>query len=182
MLTFIKKHKNLLPILFLAALSLFTVCSILYSRMKVDTLGYWYELTYAHMAAFLIVACDIAIYLFFRKMFKYSVGVTIVIGLFGLLNYTLETYTIGIGSVSIQPISFFVSIIYFILNFKRIKGGEEKDIQKKELNSDSEKIDSYKSRYQDKTIEELEVLIVDKRYTLEARTAASEILADRTQL
>jgi len=122
-----QKYKMLIPILVLAGLCMFTVATFI--RGTVDMNGFEYEfmLTVKHYGAFVSVMVNLVSFFVFRKYFKYIFILTLLLGLFSIINFTpLDTqWMLRAGSIliEIQPTAFLVGILTIVLNFKTIEKG-----------------------------------------------------------
>ncbi len=94
------------------------------------------------------------------------------------INAIVDSYRFGIGRLTVQPLSLLVGIVYLAINYNKVKG-DTADISRSA--PDREKVDDFKQRYANQSIEELEALTDYIRYTKEARLAATELLAERVK-
>lgn len=116
-----RKHKNLLPIFLLAAICLWAIFEVLFIKVDYNGVLYSRQFSISNILAFIAVTVDIILYFYAHKYFKYAVMITVALGLIGLLNYQSSTVSVGIFFLSIQPLSFAVGLLYFIINYRQIK-------------------------------------------------------------
>jgi hypothetical protein len=178
MMSVIKKHKNLIPILFLAMISLYTVINVLFYSYTMDGVTYNYNFSIQNFPAFFAVVINIMSYFLFRAYFRYFVLVTIILGIFGLLSYTI--YNTSINSIPFQFTSLMTGLLYIILNYDRFKKrlGIPADKEMEDA-SNPQQIESFKKKFGNKADHQLEDILSDARFINDARTAAKEILKER---
>ena len=172
----IKQHKNLVPILILLSISLWTTYEVLFTKFEYEGVLYDRNFSRTNWLAFIALTIDIGVYVFARKYFKAFVIATVLLGFIGVLNYTSTTYVITF-IIPFQPISFGIGLLYLILNFKRIKArlDSPKDDTQASV-PDIKKIEEFKAKYRHKPLEELQALSTDRRFVREAKIAAKELL------
>jgi hypothetical protein len=172
----IKQHKNLVPILILLSICLWTTCEVIFTKFEHEGILYDRSLSRTNWLAFIAITIDIGVYVFARKYFKAFVIATVLLGFIGVLNYTSSTYVVNF-IIPFQPISLGIGLLYLILNFKRVKAwlDSPKDDTHEAL-PNINKIEEFKAKYRYKTLEELQVLSADKRFVPEAKIAAKELL------
>jgi len=176
MVNFIKSNKNLIPILLLALLSFWTVYDVFFIKVALDGKLYKQGFSVPNIIGFSTIPINLAAYFFLRKFFKYFVSITILLGLLGLIDFSSNNLTFSISFFSFQVISFLVGVLYIILNFKWVKSLFA--IKRMPLSLDIEKVNAFKEHYQTKNREELEIIKTDNRYIVEAKLAATELLAE----
>lgn len=128
--------------------------------------------------AWLITTLDIIVFFTKRSWFRYVVIMTLVIGILGIIRFTVEKTSYQINSsIELESTSFIFGFLYFLINLKRFFPTKtNKTIAEKQ---NVEKIEELKEKYINRTSEELKSLLVDSRYGEEAKMAAIEILQER---
>ena len=181
MTTIIKRNKNLIPIILLGGLCLYTCYEILFVEVEYDGTLYFRKFSITNAIAFLLVLTNLSVYFLARKYFKYSVFATIILGFVGLMNYTPDKVVVNF-IIPFEPVSLIVGFAYLILNFKRLKT-KIPDNRKVNLSNapDYEKVEEFKFKYRNKTLEELELLVNDKRFVVEAKIAAKDLLEEQNK-
>ena len=176
----IKKYKNLLPILCLALISIYTIFYILLYKEKSDGNEYTMEFSIENILGFTAILFNIIFYFINKNVFKYLVISTIILGIVGVLNYTFFVTSVDFLFIPIQPISFLAGLTYFILNYSRIKHWFDDVTHANEpIIQDEEKIEKLTNKLQNMSSEELNEIIDSKSYTLEAKIAAKKLLENR---
>jgi hypothetical protein len=185
-----QKYKMLIPVLVLTGLCVFTVVRYILGTNEINGEDYNFMLTAKHYGAFVAVTVNLISFFAFRQYFKYIFGVTILLGLFCIINFTPVDikWTLRIGSIKIgfQPTAFLVGLLTFVLNFKDkiltfdSSNGEvsEQNLQDNQKRFDEE-VENFKQKYFSYSSEDLTQLIADKRYTASALEAARQILNER---
>lgn len=166
--TEITRHKNLLPVIILLCLCLYTAYEVFFNNV----VG-----TIQNILGFVFVLVDIICYFYARKQFKYWVFATLLLGLLGVLNFTPFIYTITVVFITFHVIPFLFIIFYCLLNLKRILATKDNDINI----PDHKKVENLMDRYQNRTTEQLKDIRNSNRYSIEAKTAASELLKARSR-
>ena len=169
----LKKIKNLIPIIILGIFCLSTIIQTLLINPQ-------YVLHINHILGCISVIVCIVFYFKLRKHFRTAVIATLILGLVGLLNFTVAVYRFNVGPLSLELVSLLTSFLYLILNFTGLK---EKYIGSDELEilPDLSAIKKYKLKYSHLSDQELEELKKDPRFMVEVKMAVEEILNDRRQ-
>lgn len=181
--------RQLIPLLLLTILTIITLTIFVVGEFS-NNADNRFILTIKHYLGFTILIINYLVYFYSRKQFKIIIGVTLILGLFNLINFTaseISTY-IGIGSLKIgcQPYFFLICFVTYISNRKAVNNliGElfgptpEKAIQKQEK-YETETIQRFIDKYQSYSNEQLENILTDKRYVSEALEASKRILEQR---
>ncbi len=186
-----QKYKMLIPILVLTGLCVLTVATLIRETVEMDGVNYDFMLTEKHYGAFVAVIINFISFFAFRQYFKYVFCLTILLGLFCIINFTPldSNWFFRIGSLKIvfQPTAFLVGLLTLAINFKTFKAaldynnhGEvsEQNLQdnQKRFNEDVEK---FKEKYLNYSSDDLTQFVADKSYTASALEAARQILNDR---
>ena len=113
----IKRHKNFIPILFLAGLCIWTTFEILFIKVEIEGELYDRSFLRTNILAFIAVGLNVCSYYFARKYFKYAVIATIVFGFIGIFNFTATTYVVNF-IIPFQPVSLIFGLLYLIINYE----------------------------------------------------------------
>ena len=186
------KQKQLIPTLILAIICIFTLATLMFGTLKwYSGEIYNYTITSKHYGAFVAVTINLILYFAYRPLYKYTLSATLLLGLFNIINFTVAEYKWSTGFTwlntgEFQPTSFFVGLITFTINIKRIafrlapkteQTSEQIAIERqKEFNADVEK---FKNIYHSKSSEDLIQIIADRKYTATALAAAQQIIDER---
>ena len=175
----ILQYKNLLPILFLCCLSIWTIIEVIFVKTEYEGAFYDKHFSVANYIAFSALIADLLFYFYLRKYFKYTVLVTVILGLLGTINYHTTVFTF-VFIIPFQPTSLLIAILYVGLNFERTKTKIlGKNIPEDEKQLDLEKVETFKRKFANKSTEELTELIGDRRFIKEAKIASTQILNER---
>ncbi len=185
-----QKYKMLIPVLVLTGLCTLTVVTLIRGKVEMNGTDYNFMLTEKHYGAFVAVTLNLISFFAFRQYFKYVFGLTILLGLFSIINFTpLDSkWTLRIGSLKFgfQPTAFLVGLLTFTLNFKYIiltfdkSKGEVSDQNLQDIQKHfNEDVENFKQKYLSYSSDDLTQLIIDKRYTDSAIEAARQILNER---
>ena len=175
----ILRHKNLLPILLLCCLSIWTIIEIIFIKTEYEGEFYDKHFSVANYIAFSALIADLIFYFYLRKYFKYAVLATLILGLLGIINYHTTVFTF-VFIIPLQPTSLLIAILYLGLNFERTKTRLlGKNVPDEEKQLDVEKVEKFKRKFANKSTEELTELIGDRRFVKEAKIASTQILNER---
>jgi hypothetical protein len=172
MIELIKKYKNLIPILLLGCLAIFTFLHVSLYTFEYNGELEKRTLKVAHFYALGVIIGNILVYFYARNYFKITIIFTIIIGNFGLINYTPDAYNLTF-ILPFEPVSCLLALSYLFINFYKINS--KRNIQYN-ISPDLEKIEEFKNKFANRSTHELERYKTDMRYVLEARMAAEELL------
>ncbi|GEM_PF-2100384 len=179
MIETLKRHKNFIPIILLAGLTLYTVYEVLFTKVEYQGTLYDKSFSRENILGFIAMTAIIGIYLFARKYFQNVVIIILYLGILGIVNFTSGTYVITFV-LPLHIVPAFTAILYLAINYKKIKnrldGALDSGI---EISPDREKVKEFKNKYQHKTDNELEEIVIDKRFVMEAKIASTELLNER---
>lgn len=121
MTNFLRLHKNLLPLLALAALCVYTVLVTLFGQVYHEGAYYNRAFDFRHYLAFAAVALNLVVYFRFRPWFKLPLIGMLLLGVLDFLSFTPDRFSIGFGvrdvlRISLQPLSLLVIGVYYLLN------------------------------------------------------------------
>ncbi len=171
MIGLIKRHKNLIPLLILAIAAIYTIGNFIFNRYENEGVTHTYSLSIENYLAFLAIVLNLVVYFYVRTQFKKVIIATLLISVAGFLNYLPIKISINFG-ISLQLFPLLISLFYIFLNFNSLF---KQKVNEKEL-PDFNKILDFKEKYANKAAEELIAIVDDKRFTIEAKLAAKELL------
>lgn len=120
----LKNDRQLLPLILLLVFCLNAFIAELRGTVFIDDEVYDFTLTIKHYFTFVALGVNVVIYFWFRPFYKYSLGITVALGLLNLLTFPAieETRTISVNSLklSFQPSAFWVGLFAYIINFKKV--------------------------------------------------------------
>ncbi|MFY7732087.1 MAG: hypothetical protein ACOVSR_01300 [Bacteroidia bacterium] len=191
-LTTLKQQLQILPVLLLTIYCIDAIVTAMRGTVVMAGITYDYELTIKHFIAFGAIGVNFFTYFFLRQFYKYTLGLTIAIGLFNLMTFSaLQTKSIiGINSLKIgfQPSAFWAGLLAYIINFKRINEfildnlvtkqtpEEQERIEKVRF---AEEVEKFKGKYKNYSAETLTEIITANKYVPEALEAARQLLNER---
>jgi len=122
LLTRLKQQTQLLPLLLLTAYCIDAVITAVRRTVVMAGVTYDYELTIKHYIAFGAIGINFLTYFFLRPFYKYTLGLTVAVGLFNIMTFSAlkTTSSFGINSLQIafQPSAFWAGLLAYIINFK----------------------------------------------------------------
>ncbi|WP_258542567.1 hypothetical protein [Parvicella tangerina] len=124
---------------------------------------------------FALVGIAGAIYFFNKSIYYYTLLVVFIAGLIGLLNFTPVKYSFSVIFIRFDPVFLVLLGVHLIVFYKSI----ESRAQRNKEASRHQQIDSFKSKFRDKTVDELKALTQTKGFREEAKQAATELLKEK---
>lgn len=186
-MSFLSRHKQLLPALLLFALSTWTTARILFIREVSGNSVTTYDFTPAHYLGLSAVACCILSYFIFRKAYRFLLGITLTLGVFSVFNFTLSVHVVNLGlgavKISFEPVSLCVALLVLALNAQRISQflrDKSTVHDPNEIKGECEQeVKKFRIRYSASPTEELQKVVGDTRLKPEAIEAAKQLLEER---
>lgn len=187
---FYSKHKQLIPVLVLLSLSIYSAFQILTGSVIIHNKVAHFNFTIEHYAAWTALALCLLSYFLLRRYYKYVLGATLILGLFGVLNFIRDDnkFSLGLNAlvITFQPASFVVGLLTLAINgdkvndyFVRQRKRKKEEVHAEEVLQFKSDLGKYKSQYQNASDEELSKVMNDQRYTPGAKEAARLILEER---
>lgn len=191
-LAIIKNHRQLLPLFLLLAFCLDAFIAEVRGTVFIGGEVYDFTLTFKHYFTFVALGVNALIYFWFRPFYRYSLGITVALGLLNLLTFSAieETRTISFNSLklSFQPSAFWVGLFAYIINFKKVNNwildylanrqpSEERE--KREKVRYAERVEKFKGKFENYSPENLKNIITSNNFVPDAQEAASQILIER---
>lgn len=185
---FLRTNKNLLPILLLAAFSIYTILVVL--SVPVYRNGEVYQRTFslAHYGAFAAVLLLLSTYFLRHQFFKPLLLLTLVLALFSIINFLPDSirFDFGFGDAGIEfsILGLGLMMLYYFLNKSAAHALIRKYLlpaptPKKAAINKREGIDQFKKNFARKSSESLQLMIQEKKVLPTALTAAQELLEER---
>lgn len=153
---------------------------------------YYFELTTKHYIAFGAIGLNFLTYFLFRPFYKYTLGLTITIGLFNLMTFpaleTTQSFAFSKLKVSFQPSAFLAGLLAYIINFKRVNEFVIDNLTNKPTPEEQGKIEvarfqesvgKFKEKYGSYSVEMLREIVIEKKFVPEALEAAKQLLRER---
>ena len=171
-----QKYKLLLP-----SLVLLTLSTLTYINSGAD-----YSLTSQHYAGLTASIICIITFFAFKKYYKYVLGVTLLLGLINIFNFTPSQTTTSLNfnslSIGFQPYSFLVIMLTLLLAIPKrsevtiVKSENEIKVNQDQYKDDLEK---FRKLYGTKSSVDLAEIIVSSKFTPAAKDAAKQTLDER---
>jgi hypothetical protein len=187
-----KQHRQILPLLLLTGYCIDAVVTSIRGTVVMAGEAYDYELTTKHYIAFGVVAINFLIYFFLRQFYKYTLGLTVLVGLFNLIIFSALETTLGFSlnslKVGFQPTAFLAGLLAYILNFKRVNSfiidsiateRTPEEIEKNQQAIFDEETQKYKDLFAEFSNESLTEILTADKYVPAALAAARQILNER---
>ncbi|GGG49920.1 hypothetical protein [Hymenobacter glacieicola] len=177
-------HKNLIPLLALSGVCIYTVLLILFDKVYYQ--GSYYDRAFSvpHDIGFAGVVVSLLVYFLKRSLFKPVLILTLTLGLFNFANFTPDKTSVGIGPIGIQPLSLLLIAIYYFLN----KRSAHRLLRAYVLPSPSpqrqaenrlESVAKFKSAFARKSDESLLEIVQKRAVVPDALEAAKQLLQER---
>lgn len=184
-----QRYKNLIPLGVFTVLCIITLITRFSETREADGTYSHIILTWKHYGAFAAVLLNYVAFFGFRPHFKKTFIAMLLLGLFGLINFTVtdSLWHLKMGNTTVfilQPTSFYVALLTLVLNYKTIRARQEKSEPPAENLQSNEKyyredLEKFKSKYANYPTEDLEKIIADRRFTAAALDAAAQLLSER---
>lgn len=190
------KYRLLIPLGIITLLCLWTIYKYLFQTQQHFGITFNYYLSTKHYISFGVVVLNWLIFFVYRPAFKFIFGLTLTLGFFNLLEYTIGTQRVrpelyaGDHEVgfAFQPISLYMILLTYAISFrtvnqivlKRFRLSPEKTskLKQEEVEKDTAKFLQIYSSYSN---DSLASILEKPEYTEGARKAARQILDDRLE-
>lgn len=186
------RQRQLLPLFMLAAYCINAVVAAVRGKVVLAGDTYDFELTIKHYIAFGAIGLNFLTYFLFHRLYKYTLGLTITVGLFNLMTFpaleTTRSFTFNSLKVSFQPSAFLAAMLFYIINFKRANEFVIDILTNKPTPQQQDKIarvrfqesvSKFKEKYSNYSVEMLTKIVNEKRFVPEALEAAEQLLRER---
>jgi hypothetical protein len=181
------RYRNLIPLLILAALCLYTLLKITIEWIFATAEHRIFTLQ--HYLAFAAVGLNLLIYFYYRRAFKYTLTGMLFLSLFSIVNYTPDEYSITFGlsdllQIKLQPISLlFIGIYYYLnrLTIRRLMRTYlmQEPHSKKQQTHYQEQVMQFKVSFAKKSNEHLLAMAQKQELVPGALEAVQQLLAER---
>lgn len=191
-LTTLKQHRQIIPLLLLTAYCIEVGVAAIKGWADMAGETYEFALSTKHYIAFGAVTLNFLAYFLLRNLYKYILGLTVVIGLFNVIVFsvfeTTQSFSLNSLKISFQPSAFLAGLLAYILNFKKVNNfilDNFRTVQTPEEQDKFEKVifdeetQKFKERYKSYSNEDLTEIITEKRYVSGAIEAARQLLDER---
>jgi cytochrome c oxidase subunit IV len=181
-----QRYKQLIPALVLLACCINTIITAGMGTVTLDGADYNFALEAKHYGAFAATVVTLASFFLASPFYKHCLVLTLILSLFGLINFTALQMTWGLGfgdvSIGLSPILLLVSLVIYVLNSQRINTylcALIKPSDEKIARIQQEEIAEFKSKFSRKSTEELTKIVASKKLIPSALTAAKQLLNER---
>ncbi|MDO7849273.1 hypothetical protein Q5H92_23115 [Hymenobacter sp. M29] len=179
------RYRPLVPALIMAICCISTLIFWLKGTTNEAGAPVDYVLNAKHYGAFVATGATLASFFFLRRYFKYFFALTFLLGVLGLINFTLSevNFYIAFGSLQIgsSPTLAIIGLVTFFLYPKRITtklSALIKPSEEKIARAQQEEIAAFKERFSKKTAEELSQIVMANALVPSALIAARELLRE----
>ncbi|RYU78477.1 hypothetical protein [Hymenobacter persicinus] len=181
---------NLVPLLVLAALSLYTIYAILNIPVYVDGEAYAQAFNYHHYIGFAVLGMALSTYWKARPYFKYAVLVLLTLWIIGISNYLPSLVSVGLGydesTISFQVFALLFALVYYLLNRARVNEWllnliSAKPDSKQVKRIQRQDIEKFKHTFRNYSTEQLKTIVEERKLVGYAVMAAGELLAERVK-
>ena len=168
-----KIGKDFIPLLISIILVVITIFQVTTSNSIID---------YHHYVGISLLSISIVLYFYKKEYYIYIFGLTLLVGIFGFVNFYSATIEIGFGKIGVNIIFLTLFVIFLSLNKSKINEmlpeKEPTESEKEDLINESENlVKSFEQNFRNKTENELKVIIAkNSSYVSEAKIAAENIL------
>ena len=189
----IKRNKQLLPLLVLMVYGIDTLITAMQGTVVMGGETYDFSLNLKHYLGFAAITINFIVYFLFRQFYKYSLPLTIAIGLFGLVAFSALQMKWNFGAIiglpfGLQVAALLAGLVAYLLNFHNAnqfvadhltaKRTPQEEVLYKETKS-AESIQKFKEKYDNYSTEKLNEIIAANKYVPEALEAARQLLNAR---
>lgn len=180
-----------MPLLLLAVYCINAIVAAIRGRVVMVDETYNFLLKTKHYLAFVAIVVDLLTYFLLRPFYKYTLGLTIGLGLLNIMVFpaleVTQSFALGSLKVSFQPSAFFAGLVVYLINFKRInefliehlitKGTpkEQKNVRAKFV----EDVERFKVKYNNYSVEDLAEIVTENKFVPEAIEAARQLIKER---
>ncbi|GAB3833202.1 hypothetical protein [Hymenobacter jeollabukensis] len=184
----LRLHKNLLPLLALAALCLYTILVTLFSKVYYEGAYFTRTFDFRHYLAFAAVALNLVVYFCARPWFKFTLIGMLLPGLLDLLSFTPDRISLGFGvtdafRLSIQPLSLLFIAAYYFLNRTSSRRFLRAYVlpapTQQRATHYQEQVTQFKATLGRKPDDSLRLMLHDEKLVAAAREAAKQLLHER---
>lgn len=185
---FLRTHKNLIPVVLLAALSVYTTLTVLFVPVYQDGEAYQRAFTPAHYGAFAAVLLNLLAYFFFRPFFKPVLLLTLGLTLFSIINFLPDNvrFNFGFGDVKVgfSILGLGLVLLYYLLNKPAAHAFINQRITatptpEQAARRRRQRIDQFRQNFARKSDESLQLMLQEQKVLPDALTAARELLQER---
>ena len=183
-----QRYRQLIPILLFAAVCISTIITAISGLVTVtlDNIDYKITLGAKHYEAIIFVTATLISFFIFRKYYKYFFIITLILGVVGLINFTLSELSMGLTfgdvHVGMSPILIAVGIITYLLNQQRVNSALLaliKPSEKMVVRFQQEEVDDFRDRFARKSSEEFKKIVAVKKLVPSAISTAQQLLQER---
>jgi hypothetical protein len=186
-------HKNLIPLLLLAIVCLYTIVVILTGQVSIEGESYDRTFSYHHYLAFTAIALNFGVYFWQRRLFRFTLVGMLALGLLNIIHFTPDQVSITLGfsdavSIRVEPLSLVFIISYYFLNRNRANKPLRKFLRtyvlpspspQKQVEARRERVAKFKVSFAKRSEESLLEMVRNRNVVPDALEAAKQILHER---
>lgn len=180
------RYRPLIPALILAAFCISTLIFWLKGTTTDEGAPADYVLTAKHYGAFAATGATLASFFLLRHYFKYLFGLTFLLGILGLINFTISEMNVGLAvgplQIGLSPVLALTGIVAYLLYSQRINAkllSLTKPSEEKVARAQQDEIALFKDRFAQKSTEELTQIVNTNSLVAPAVIAAQQLLKER---
>lgn len=168
----LKMKKELIPLLLSTTLVIITFLIVLSTHYIVD---------YKFYLGVLLLLNSIIFYFINKRIYRYSFGATLILGVFGIINFFYLDLNIGFAGFGFNLIFIILSLSFLFLDKNVMDRVFPKKLQDDSETSSYNKISEtmvkrFEGKYSKRNLNELEKIIESNDYTEEAKIAAKNLI------
>ncbi|MFD1470364.1 hypothetical protein ACFQ48_19205 [Hymenobacter caeli] len=180
------RYRQLLPLLLLVICCVSTIVTALKGTVELDGTAYAFALGPKHYGALAAVGAALISYFLAKKYYKYCFALTLLFGLFGIINFTAVQYNAGLAfgglNIGLNLVILAVIFLTYLLNYGRINFllfALIKPSDEKTNRIQQEEIEEFKNKFSRKSTEDLTQIVIRRKLVPSAITAAQQLLRER---
>lgn len=189
----LKRHKQLLPLLLLSVYAVIAVSDSIRGKTTFAGEEYEYGLEFQNYIGLGAIVSNFLVYFFLRRFYKYTLTITIAVGLFNLARFSALDQSISFGingskGIGLQPSALLATLLVYFVNFRRINRWifhsikEEptlEETKQQEAEIFREETEIFKERYKNHSYEALVQIVAENRFVPAAIEAAKQLLVEK---
>lgn len=184
------KYKQLIPVFILTGMLMLTLIEIKASNANNLEQSSYLSPSLKNYLALIFIVLNYLTFFLLRKFYKYILISTLLLGMFNVINFNFGEYRFFLSSGStfgIQPFILLLTFLIIGLNYKKVKSffsGESLSLEREQgikILIEKEKIERFIEKYQSYTLEDLKLVLADKRFVHEAKEAAKQLIKLREE-
>ena len=188
----LKPYKQILPLILLSGFVLDALLTRVIGTIEVSGEVFEYTLSYKNYLGMSALVLNIIVYRYFRSFYKYSLVLTLFVGLFGVIIFSTVSTKIGINfgqlGIKFDATSLLAILLTYMLNFDRANffiinffsnSQTPEQLEKYQKVKFDEEVAVFRERFMLYPAEALIAIIEASKIVPEAKEAARQLLASK---